>query len=424
VQFRSRHAVATAIALQIISSRARAQEAAACAPITRENVVRCALAASSTVRRERHGVAAAEGRERAARPIFPNNPTLTGTLARRGSNGVEPTAVNWTATLAQEIEIAGQRGARLRATEDETAAQKNRALGTERETASLAWTTYFDAIADREALRLAERMDALGTLVARAARARAERGVASTVDADVAEAAQIRLSQERFAAERRARSTALALASLTGSDPLISDGAASGDLVPLHSVDGVRPEAVAARPEIEAARAEQRSFDARASVFRRARVPNVTVSVFAQNDGYNEKVLGMGLGIPIPLPGLGRTYGGEIAEADALSARASSEADRLARTARLDLATALFAHASRRAELSLFANDRLERAERSLSDIAAEIEAGRLAVRDALVAEQALVELLRAHLEARRALCHASVDLARAANLPLERGIQ
>lgn len=363
----------------------------------------------------------------AARPVFPTNPMLTGTLARRASNGVEPTTVNWTASLSQEIELAGQRGARLRATVDETVAQKSRTLGTERDTATFAWTTYFDAIADREELRLAERMEKLGTLVAQAARARADRGVASTVDADVAEAAQIRLVQDRFASERRARSASAGLASLTGSDPLRSDGGVDGDLIPLSSVDGLHGDAASAitsRPEVEAARAEQRAFDARASVFRRARVPNLTVSVFAQNDGYNEKVLGMGLGLPIPLPGLGRTYAGEIAEADALAARASSEADRLARAARFELATALQAHASRRAELSAFSRERLDRAEKSLGDIATEIEGGRLGIRDALLAQQALIDLLRSHLEARRALCLASVDLARAANLPLERGVQ
>jgi outer membrane protein TolC len=43
-------------------------------------------------------------------------------------------------------------------------------------------------------------------------------------------------------------------------------------------------------------------------------------------------------------------------------------------------------------------------------------------VRDALVAQQALVELLQADVAARRAWCLASVDLARAAGVTLEGG--
>lgn len=424
---RTRFAVALTIALISISNTGRAEERGACAPVTRENLVRCALAASPTVRREHYGTAAAEGRVQAARPILPSNPVVSGIVARRAGNGVDATAVNWTATLAQEIEIAGQRGARVRAAHLATIAQRKRVIGTERDTATLAWAAYFDAIADRDQLRLAEQMETRGALVARAARARAERGVGSAVDADVAEAAQIRLVQDRFAADRQARGATAALASLTGGDPLSTDGRVDGDLVPLHGTDALRARAasaVAARPEIAATRAEQSAFEARASAFRRARVPNVTVSIFAQNDGYDEKVLGMGLALPIPIPGLGRTYAGEIAEANALAAQASADVDRLTVAARLELATAQQALDSRRAELDAFSTERLDRAEKSLANIAEEIEAGRLGVRDALLAQQALIELLRSHLEARRALCLASLELARAANLPLERGVQ
>jgi cobalt-zinc-cadmium efflux system outer membrane protein len=66
----------------------------------------------------------------------------------------------------------------------------------------------------------------------------------------------------------------------------------------------------------------------------------------------------------------------------------------------------------------------LERAERSLGELSAQIEAERLSVRDALPAQQALIDLLRAHLEELEALCLASVELARALDLPLEQGLQ
>jgi cobalt-zinc-cadmium efflux system outer membrane protein len=52
--------------------------------------------------------------------------------------------------------------------------------------------------------------------------------------------------------------------------------------------------------------------------------------------------------------------------------------------------------------------------------MAAEVEAGRLAVRDAVVAQQQLMDVLRARVEARRALSVASVELALAAGVPLE----
>lgn len=64
----------------------------------------------------------------------------------------------------------------------------------------------------------------------------------------------------------------------------------------------------------------------------------------------------------------------------------------------------------------------LARAERSLEDMATEIEQQRLAARDALVAQQALLDYLRSHVAARHAVCRASVELLRASGLPVRGG--
>ena len=56
------------------------------------------------------------------------------------------------------------------------------------------------------------------------------------------------------------------------------------------------------RPELLSLRQSQVALEQRTSVLRRTRVPNPTVSVFAQNDGFNESVYGGGLSFPIPLP--------------------------------------------------------------------------------------------------------------------------
>ena len=73
-------------------------------------------------------------------------------------------------------------------------------------------------------------------------------------------------------------------------------------------------------------------------------------------------------------------------------------------------------------EIALFSAERLRRAEEAIASIAGELEAHRLPLRDALIMQQGLVELLQAHVEARRLLCLASVELARVSGLPLERG--
>ena len=55
-------------------------------------------------------------------------------------------------------------------------------------------------------------------------------------------------------------------------------------------------------------------------------------------------------------------------------------------------------------------------------ELGKEIEAGRIPVREAIVAEQQLIDVMRAHVETRRALCLASVELALAAGVALESG--
>ena len=70
--------------------------------------------------------------------------------------------------------------------------------------------------------------------------------------------------------------------------------------------------------------------------------------------------------------------------------------------------------------MQAFTAERTERASTSLRSLGEEVESGRLGVRDAVVAQHALIELLQADVAARRAWCLASVELARAAGVPLE----
>jgi cobalt-zinc-cadmium efflux system outer membrane protein len=121
---------------------------------------------------------------------------------------------------------------------------------------------------------------------------------------------------------------------------------------------------------------------------------------------------------------VGRLYAGDIAEAEALARRAAVETEQQRRRLREQLAVARQAYRSLGDEVARYTPARLAQASRSLESIADQIAAGRLAVRDALLAQQSLLELLLAAVEARHALCLASVELARAAGVALERNSQ
>ena len=391
-------------------------------------MVSCAVRASLTVRSEEQGKEALAGRRVAVSPLLPSNPLLALSAGHRTASGGDPTAFNWYATLSQELEIAGQRGARRDAVDAAIVAQDKRAFVAKRRAALDAWTAFFEVSAAQDEKSLAERLTAVVDAIAVVARAKANEGILAPLDADVAEASSLRVARARFSAERRVLASSAALASLLGLSPS-KNVVVQGDLTPLPGVDalarGLSQSAALKRPEVEAAEADRRAQELQADAFRRARIPNPTVSLFVHNDGFNERVLGAGLALPIPLPGpVGRTYAGEIAEAEAYARRARTETERLQREIRLELASALATYESRQRELQAFTPERVQRAEESLRLLGQAIQTGRLNVRDALLAQQALVELLQAHVATRRELAMASVDVARAAGMPLEGGAQ
>jgi cobalt-zinc-cadmium efflux system outer membrane protein len=409
----------------LVAPRAKAEVPDPCAPVTRENVAACVVRASAAVRADREAAAAAVGRRVAAAPWFPSNPTLSVSLARRGGTDGRSDAVNYTASLSQEVEIAGSRSARRRAAEADVDARAHEIVATSRRSAADGYAAYFDVVASRDAALAVERLERTAQQIARVTKGRADAGVASPLDAEIADAASLRVTQARLDAERELRAQSARLAALLGRDPIRERVPVAGLLEPLAGIDDVARSAsmdvARRRPEVVALASDQRAHEARADAFQRARVPSLTLQLFAQNDGYNERVLGGGVAVPITLPQpVGHSYSGQIREAEALARQTAARSEHLVRELSTDLAVAVATYESRRAEAALFTQERVERYERLLSEIGKEIEAGRLSVRDALLAQQQLIEVLRGFIETRRALCLASVELALAAGVALE----
>jgi cobalt-zinc-cadmium efflux system outer membrane protein len=286
---------------------------------------------------------------------------------------------------------------------------------------------FFEALAAAEERRLAVRLSEIAERVSAVARARADRGLAAPVEADVAAATTIAALTSQMAAERRLRENEAVLASMLGFDPVTTRLTIEGDLHPLDGVSEAlarySPASLADRPEVLAANAEAQAQERRADAFRRDRIPSPTLSIFAQNDGFNERVFGAGIRLPIPLPGnVGQTYRGEIAEAEALAQKARTGREQVERDLRLEVAHAADTFESSKRTVDLFSNEQLARAQESLESLTSEVEAGRLGVRDAIASQQVLVELLSAHVAARKQWCVASVELAHALGLDLEGG--
>lgn len=413
------------VAATALPRTARAEERLRCTAITRVNLVACALKASLSVRSEAWATRAAEGRLQAASPWLPSNPTLAVLLAQRGDG--QRSDKNWSAELAQELEVAGQRGTRRAVASSEVEAANQRRNLVLREVAAAAWQAYFEALAARESEQIASRLEAALTAIAVALRGTSDQGLASGVDADLAQVAALNAQQSRRAAQRRRVVAEVELATMLGVPPERGFSLnVTGELAPLGAgaAESSRPPDDR-RPELAILEAKARAFRARATSLQRARVPNITLSVFAQRDGFAERVYGVGLALPLPLPyPVGRTYAGEIAEAEALAQQTKAEAEKTRRELRGDLASARAEYSSYVEALQTFTPERLARAEQTLRDTAEQVAAGRIGVRDAIFAQRTLIEFLETNIEARRAVCLASVALARAAGVAIERGGQ
>lgn len=384
-----------------------------CSAVERSTLIPCALEASPLVREQLYALEAGEGRREAARPLLPSNPSVSGQAAWRTGPGGAQRSVNWYVTLSQELELAGQRGLRVDAAEADLRALSLHVDAARAGAAAEAWAAYFRALAAAERTRFTAKLESATAAVATTVRAMAANGLVSEVDADVAETSALRASRERLDAEAAAVALAARARALAGAP---ASAEISGALEPLAPADGARP-----RPELLAIEQTQAYFEARAAVASRERVPNPTLSLFVQNDGFDERVLGAGLSVPIPLPQpVGRTRRGERLEALAESRRAGAEGERLRREHALELTAARAEWTAATRARALYTTERAERAAARLEAIAAQVKAGRLAVRDALISQSALVEQLKAEIDVREQQCLASVRLRRAAGLSLE----
>ncbi len=389
--------------------------------LTAAIAVRCALATSPALRAAEAAVDAAAGRREAARTMLPSNPTAEITVAARHGLINGDRDINVYGRLSQELEVAGQRGKRKRVAEADQEVARRRIDALRRELAAEVLSVHVEALAARDHQAMVGRMATSANLVLERARAGEQAGLATGLELDLAGVTVVRLGQQAIEAGRRLTTAHALLAGLVGEDPAMPTVQAAGLLAPLpvpEDIPVLLAGALAARAELEVARAEREMFEQRALLFKRMRVPNPSLVLYAQRDGFNERVLGGGVAFPIPLPGpLGRSYRGEIAENQALARQASAELERLRRQVRAEVVIAAETLKARRAEVLAFDPARITRAEAHITALGEEMAAGRLSIREAALLQQTFLELLAANLEARRAEALAAVELARVAGL-------
>lgn len=415
--------------LASLGTRARAESPPCTGPFRAPaEIAACAVTGSLDVQAARQELRALSGRRLAAGVLLPNHPLVGLSFAHRSPQGVESsrgTFFNWYVSLSQEIEIAGQRGARLDLVDAEMAAQVRRVSVAEQEAAATALSAYYGLVSAHEALRLAGLLGSVADSLARLASGRAAQALAAPIDADVAAAEATRIGLVRIEAAQQLRTAHAELMTLLGIDPLrqVEVSEAWPPELPAMNVAeqgeaALVERALTLRGEVGAAEMEQRARESQVRLLRRARVPNLTLSFIAQRDGLDELVLGGGLQVPLYLPSpLGPGKRGEVTEAGARAEQAVTNIERIRRRVRLEVTRATANDRAKSEALALFSPVLLQRAEADLQALAQAFAAQRLPLREALLQQRSLIELLSAHVRVRLEAALARVELMRATGL-------
>jgi cobalt-zinc-cadmium efflux system outer membrane protein len=246
-------------------------------------------------------VAAARARLTGASLLAQENPELEAAAGPRRAGGERST--DWEVGVSQRLEPYGQRGLRREAARQLVGAAEARLEMRRVEVAAEVRTAFYRALAAGEQAKLAVEAFDLADEAFKAAEVRQRSGAASTIEVNTARIALGRSLRERSEADQRRTSAIGALIVLLGLDARegftlkgkldpTTNEAVDGEAV-LKAAMEQRSDLVAARRDLEAARAEAR-------LAGRAAYPNPRLGVsYSEEEG--AQVLKGGIAIDLPL---------------------------------------------------------------------------------------------------------------------------
>ncbi|WP_419165690.1 TolC family protein [Candidatus Palauibacter sp.] len=339
------------------------------------------------------------------------NPTLVVGRESLGHAGAD----YWetTAGLVQQVEWPGRTAARGRLAAHATDGAAARFRADSIRLAFEVREAYARAWYDEEAERAAEQAASVIRTVAEAAERRLEAGDISAYEARRLRIERLRVEQDLANAVLRARAARRALAVLVVPEAEAREVGPSEGLegVPPPVTRGVALDAMAGRPDLEAAAREVDAAAAATAVASAAWAPNPTLNL-----GYKEQAdgfTGATFGVNLPIPFFDRGGGGR----DGAAARESAAVHRLdlrRRQAEIDVLTASDLHESARGRLEAVGDDLFADADALLAAARAAYAEGEMTLVEVLDAADAFRDARLTALSLRAGAWVAYYDLLRA----------
>jgi cobalt-zinc-cadmium efflux system outer membrane protein len=236
--------------------------------LTMEEAIGVAVANNPEIRAAEGELAVARARAQGAALWFQDNPTFEGEAGQRDAHGDR--FLDYSVAVTQAIDVSGQRGARVAAGTAAVSAAEARLAAQRARTAAATQEAFGRVLASAAERRLADEGYALAAEALGAAEERQRAGDASLLEVNTARMEVGRSSRDKTLAAQREQLARGALKLLVNAEPELAlavegdladfaargaSGTTRGDAQPAATV---RPELVAARHDLEAAKGAER----------------------------------------------------------------------------------------------------------------------------------------------------------------------
>ncbi|HWP22892.1 MAG TPA: TolC family protein [Candidatus Binatia bacterium] len=352
-------------------------------------------------------VQAARGRVTTARLISPFNPAIETQAGPRRMPG-EGTGTDVGVGLSMEVEIAGQRAARI--TEAENNLKKAEAgfqnfIRTFRAKIARA---FYHAVLARERLALQRRIENLNRTVLNVTNTKFQAGDVSGLEVNLAAVRFGQVRKDTFDAERDLRQSIAELRRLIGAEQTYLPEGKLDATAPVLAEAAALQTALSSRPDLMARRYELQRVEAEIALLRRQVLPNPIFGLSFNREGSGDKTVLAG--ITVPLPVFNRRQG-ELESLEARRLQARAELLALEKDIHREVAQALDRWETARQSAELFQREVMDKIDENFRLIQTAYREGRLDLPQLLVMENNLIAANQSYLEVLSSLREAAIQI-------------
>lgn len=170
------------------------------------------------------------------------------------------------------------------------------------------------------------------------------------------------------------------------------------------------------RPELSLSEKEIELAVLRQNEVRRQKIPNISLGAFAQNDGFNERVVGGMLTFPMII---WRDYEGEKIIASSKIDNSKELKESVSRNIKQEVLFALTNYIHFSEEIKLYDESKMERAESNLKNLQEAIRFGKIKIIDAINQQRILLQTKLNYLNTKSEFELSQIELVRVLGLPI-----